>query len=125
MLIYIIYIVTASAYYLIAVASLITQLAAAFAAVASHYLVPRPSAEGLKIGPLSRTARPLAHTNMKISSISIINYSTKMGDLLALQNALADLNLQEHPNISETSPGAQRLRTPLASQQQIEHETLK
>ena len=26
-----------------------------------------------------------------------------MGDLLALQNALADLNLQEHPNISETA----------------------
>ena len=57
----------------------------------------------LRIGPLSRTARPLAHTNTKISSISIINYSTKMGDLLALQNALADLNLQEHPNISETA----------------------
>jgi len=26
-----------------------------------------------------------------------------MGDLLALQNALANLNLQEHPNISEAA----------------------
>ena len=26
-----------------------------------------------------------------------------MGDLLELQNALADLYLQEHPNISETA----------------------
>ena len=26
-----------------------------------------------------------------------------MGDLLALQNALADLNLQEHPNIFEAA----------------------
>ena len=40
--------------------------------------------EALKIGPLSRTARPLAHTNTKISPISTINYSTKIGDLLAL-----------------------------------------
>ena len=47
----------------------------------------------VRIGPLSRTARLLVHTNTKISSILIINYSTKMGDLLALQNALANLNL--------------------------------
>ena len=47
----------------------------------------------VRIGPLSRTARPLAHTNTKISSISTNNYSTKMGDLLELQNALADLHL--------------------------------
>ena len=35
-----------------------------------------------------------------------------MGDLLALQNALADLNLQEHPNISETARrhGVKRLK---------------
>ena len=37
----------------------------------------------LRIGPLSRTARPLIYTNTKILLILIINYSTKIGNLLA------------------------------------------
>ena len=41
-------------------------------------------AKAIRVGPLSRTARPLAHTNTKISPILTINYSTKIGNLLAL-----------------------------------------
>jgi hypothetical protein len=47
----------------------------------------------VRIGPFSYIACPLAHTNTKISPISTINYSTKIGDLLELQNVLADLYL--------------------------------
>jgi len=55
-------------------------------------LIYRPShiaccgfvAVSLSIGPLSRTARLVAHTNTKTSPISTINYSTKIGDLSEL-----------------------------------------
>ena len=47
-----------------------------------------------------RTVPPLAHQNTKISKFSNYQNSTKMG---SIEEAIADLKSQEHPNITATA----------------------
>src|SRR2546421_9596725 len=52
----------------------------------------------LEVGATSCTMPPLAHTNTKIRQISNRHNSTKMD---RIQEAIADLRLQDKPNTSE------------------------